>query len=180
MRIVRVCAQMATVVMGLSACSQLGIPGFPGPREAERPAARPGAAAMAATRLCVVDASAPGGLRTVDALRDGKTGETYVVHKGRRRPLSEVYPAKKSRGYARSEEWFRENESIRMASGRYLKYGPERSIPASKLKRGSAYAGIPLFLDPRDSSSPPSVLYVPSRPGCVFQPYLRDKHAQRG
>ena len=180
MRIGRVWVGMTMVLMGLPGCSMFGnYPEVSPPTRRGAPPAAKRPAALAETRLCVVDASAPAGLRSVSALKDRRTGQVYIARKGRNRPLSEVYPAKRSRGYAKSEKWFRENGPIEVHGARYEKYGPERVIPASKLKRGSLFAGIPLFLDPRDQR-PPSVVYVPSRPGCVFQPYVRESYARRG
>ena len=63
-------------------------------------------------------------------------------------------------------------EPINVQDRRYEKVGPERLIGMEQVQRTAEYRAIPLFTDPNDAS-PPKALYLPLRPGCVFQAYVR-------
>ena len=158
--------RVAGALLGLvlvGACSHLPGPFRRGPR----------VAALADTAVCVVDRSDPRGLRTVAAKKDRESGRMYVLRGRSPRPFEKVYPADDAAAYARAAGWFRDGAPIVTRGRSYRKYGPERVIPARSLRAGPTFRGLRLFVDPRQEGVP-SVLYVPLRPGCIFQPNLRD------
>ena len=128
------------------------------------------AVALPDTTLCLVDRASPTGLMWVSAKQVVETGEVVITDGDRRLPLAERYPVTVRNGYAQGESWFIGNAPIRYSGAEYRQYGPQREIRPTDVMRGRDVAGVPVFLDPRDSS-PPEILYVPVAPGCIFQPY---------
>lgn len=139
-----------------------------------RPAA--GAAApyeeLPDTVVCVVDRTSESGLRELEAKRDPSGGVLLMVD-GEARPLDSVHPVTLVAGYGGRERWFAEGEAIAFRGQRFQKVETERRVPADLLGRVGEHQGVPLFADPRDDP-PPEAVYVPIRPGCVFQAYVRE------
>jgi hypothetical protein len=155
-----------TVVAFLGLIAACGPP--PGPASAPPP---PGYAALPDTVVCVVDRASDRGLRALSA----KTGETGVVVflDGAVRPLEEVHPIGMIAGYAGAEEWLRRGDPVSHGGRRYLRTGGERRIGLELLRRIGDHEGILLFAGEEDPP-PPDALYVPTAPGCIFQPYVRE------
>ena len=151
---------LAVAFAPLSACASLPVPGVLEPIFGSR-------AVYEDTNVCVVDRSAPRGLRTVPAQKEVGSGKLFLREGGKRRRLS----VSADEGYALNESWYRENREIRQYGRRYSKHGPRRVVPASALTRGADHEGVPVFLD-RNDIERPSALYVPVEPGCIFQPYV--------
>lgn len=113
-----------------------------------------------AISICMVEG---GQLVQATATLDVATGDTIWAPPGE--------PAGTPTGYAAGALWFIRNEPIPVAGSSYVKYGTPRVVPMENLGRAGEFGGVPLFTDdplPR----PPEVLYVPVRPGCVFQLYM--------
>jgi hypothetical protein len=149
-------------LLALSACGP-----FPEPEPIPPPAGA--GATYTETTVCIVDTSAPRGLRTIRAYRTAG-GEYYLRDGATYRPLASGIP----RAYAAAAEWFRSGEEIRQYGRRYRKHGPLRAVPEASLTLGAPHQGVPVFLDRRDTERP-AVLYIPVRPGCVFQPYAAEE-----
>jgi hypothetical protein len=105
-----------------------------------------------------------GELTRVTARYVATTGDTMIDG----RPFSEVHPA--TEGYAADAAWFIANEPLVLGGFRYVKYGAPRVLLPHELVRAREYRGVPLFAEPPGGDRPP-VVYVPVRPGCVFQSY---------
>jgi hypothetical protein len=135
-------------------------------------AAPAGWEAMADTSLCVVDRRAPTGLLNLAAKVDSR-GRVMVLSGNRIRPLEEVHPVNLLAGYAGSEPWISGAATpVRHGDRRYIRAGGERRVPIELLARVGDYQGVPLFASPAER--PAEAVYVPVRPGCVFQAYIRE------
>lgn len=137
----------------------------PPPSEAERYAALPD------TSVCVVDRTTRRGLRALDAKVE-TGGQVVLLVSGRVQKLEDLHPIGIVAGYAARESWVTSGEPLAIQGRRYEKAGPARLIGLEQLQHSGDYRSIPLFVDPNDPA-PPRAYYVPLRPGCVFQPYVR-------
>jgi hypothetical protein len=160
-------AMLGGLSVSLSACGAV-----PVPRVLEPVFGAP--VSYTAVNVCLVDLNAPRGLRVAEAQKDERKGTLYVRRSGTLRPV----PTNRDGGYAAEEDWFRQSEVIRQYGLRYVKFGPHRVVPANALTRGADHRGIPVFID-RNDIERPSALYIPVAPGCVFQPYVDARHANR-
>lgn len=162
----RLCAgAQVCVLVSLSGCGLVPVPKVLQPVLGEPPR-------YTEASICVVDLSARRGLRVVEAQKEENSGRFFVLEQGKRRKLE----TGREHGYARGEAWFRGEEPIRQYGRRYVKYGPQRMVPADALTRGADHRGTPVFLDRKDTERP-SALYIPVDPGCVFQPYVDEQFA---
>jgi hypothetical protein len=132
----------------------------------------PGYSSFADTTVCVVDRAAETGLRALAAKRDPE-GRLLLSADGEVRPLESVHPVSLIAGYGGAEPWFSAGEAIPFRGDRFVKVESERSIPRDLLSRVGEHQGILLFADPGDEP-PPEAIYVPVRPGCIFQAYVRE------
>lgn len=73
--------------------------------------------------------------------------------------------------YAESAEWFVSGRPIQFAGHLYFKYGLPRKVSPFELRRVGKYSEILLFEIATEDGSPPDVLLLPMRPGCIFQLY---------
>lgn len=137
----------------------------PAPSVAERYATLPD------TAVCVVDRTTNRGLRSL-AAKVEPDGRVVVLVGGRLQTLDELHPVGLVAGYAAREPWLLSGEPLTIQGRRYEKVGPERLIRMDQLQRADEYRSIPIFSDPNDPP-PPRAIYVPMRPGCVFQAYVR-------
>jgi hypothetical protein len=72
--------------------------------------------------------------------------------------------------YAGDTEWYRRNEPILFRGIRHIKYGLPLPLSAAELVGVGEYRGVPLFAAAEDPSIR-SFIYIPERPGCIFQRY---------
>lgn len=128
--------------------------------------------ALADTTVCVVDRTTDQGLRDLQAKRS-EDSEVVLWTGGRMQPLTKIHPVSLIAGYGGAEPWFARNEPISFRGQRFNKVETERRIPSNVLARVGEYQGILLFADPKDQP-PPEAVYVPVRPGCIFQAYVRE------
>lgn len=152
----------------MAACG--GSPGSPGP---ELP---PSYVALPDTLVCVVDRTAPSGLRELPAKKDGAS--VVVFSEGEVTPLEELHPVNMIAGYAGGESWLAAGESLTFGTDRFSNVGGERRVPVELVERVGEHRGILLFAG-RDDDPPPDALYVPTAPGCIFQPFVREDLIRR-
>lgn len=145
------------------------------PRAVPAPTPEPGVeqryAALPDTTVCVVDRTTERGLRDLAAKRQ-PDGDVVLLVSGKLQTLDALHPVGLVAGYAGREPWVAAGEPINLQGRRYEKVGPERLIRLDQVYRRDEYRAIPVFADPNDPA-PPRALYVPIRPGCVFQAYVR-------
>jgi hypothetical protein len=156
----RVLRSIPPILLALGACA-------PGRtvREDDPPPPAPATAAPSppihrAISVCMVQG---GQLVQSTATLDVTTGDTAWAPPGQ--------PVPTSTAYAAGAMWFIRNEPLIVEGSSYVKYGTPRVVPREELERAGELGGVPLFVDdplPR----PAEVLYVPVRPGCVFQVYM--------
>lgn len=156
---------LALVVLG--ACSRAtSAEGPAAPAPEDRYASLPDAT------VCVVDRTTRRGLRELRAKQDAdgtlllRVGDEVLT-------LEQIHPVGIVAGYAGVEPWYRSDEPITLQGQRYRKLEAERRIPIDQLEQSAEYRAIPVFAAPGDAP-PPEAVYVPVRPGCIFQAYVRE------
>lgn len=107
-----------------------------------------------------------GGLREVSAIyitasRDTLTRDSL--------PISQVVPL--TGEYASVAGWYLSGEAIRFRGVRYVKYGLPRVLWIREVEPAGEYDGVPVFVEAGRRDSVADYLYLPTRPGCEFQPY---------
>jgi hypothetical protein len=108
-----------------------------------------------------------GRLQTVGMLYDAATGDS--LYRGQR--LSQAFPVDST--YAGNASWYLETEPIYIADGRYMKYGRPRILGTTDVVPVATFRAVTVFAEPQAHPQKPEVIYVPTRPGCEFQPYVR-------
>jgi len=146
------------------------------PRAPEGPTVPPEYSALPDALVCVIDRSAPLGLREVPAKVRG--GSIVLLDGEVIRPLEEVHPVNVIAGYAGEEEWLRRGDPVTHAGARFSRTGGERRIALDLLRRAGEFQGFLLFSG-QDDAAEPTALYVPTAPGCIFQAYVRDDLIRR-
>lgn len=160
---------MTRVLCWLSFVLPLWYCGSPA-REASRPAGpigsgapQPNAPAIQNTfPICVIDA---GNLKIVEATHDEQTRDTLVGG----RTIDQVFP-QDTPPYAGGAEWFIAREAIEFQTRGYYWNGRPVVLLPHELRRVGEFRGIPLFAEV-DEAAELSILFVPVRRGCEFQPY---------
>ncbi|MFL5385016.1 MAG: hypothetical protein ACJ8GN_21050 [Longimicrobiaceae bacterium] len=84
-------------------------------------------------------------------------------------PVSTAFPA--TVGYAGSETWFINSEPIQFNGRRYAKYGLPRTLGTTDVTNVGTVNNVSVFAEPSANPQRPEVIYIPTRPGCEFQPY---------
>jgi hypothetical protein len=84
-------------------------------------------------------------------------------------PVGVAFPA--TTGYAGGETWFINTEPIQFNGRRYVKYGLPRILGTSDVNNVGTVNNVSVFAEPSADAQRPEVIYVPTRPGCEFQPY---------
>jgi hypothetical protein len=111
---------------------------------------------------CVVQ---NGQLTSVTVQYNPATGDT--TYNGQ--PVSTALPA--TTGYAGAETWYINTEPIQFNGRRYVKYGLPRILGTSDVNNVGTVNNVSVFAEPSANAQRPEVIYVPTRPGCEFQPY---------
>lgn len=135
--------------------------------------------------VCVIEANQ---LQNVDALFLPETNDTVVVVAGEQVPFSEAYPTDDT--YAAGQDWFVQDDEIEFMDQTYVKFGLTRIIGVDELERIGDYEGVNVYsdsdpsmdmdMDMDDDDDAPDVIYIPTQPGCEFQPYQPDVIEVRG
>jgi hypothetical protein len=148
------------------------------PRTSAPAAARPPAdyLALRDTTVCVVDRSAPSGLRGIDGKVRG--GEVVFFTGGAVRPLEQTHPVSVIAGYAGREGWLTRGDVINHDGRRFARVGGERRIGMELVRRVGEHQGVLLFAG-RDDTPPLDAIYVPTAPGCIFQGFVREDLIRR-
>lgn len=153
----------------LAACGPRAIPQPPEPAPAPPPAnaslppapVNPELSARSII-LCFVRA---GELRHIELLYMTATGDSLTRDS---LPVTQVAPL--TGEYASVAGWYVNGESVRLRGRRYTKHGRPRFLGAHELTRVGMLDRVPVFAEAGDTAAHP-FLYLPTRPGCEFQPY---------
>lgn len=121
----------------------------------------PAAPRLQDVRYCVVQ---NGQLASVTVQYNAATGDTTYNGTG----VGQAFPPT---GYAGGETWFVNNEPVTFNGRRYVRYGLPRVLRADDVKNVGTVHGVSVFAEPRADARRPEVVYLPTRPGCEFQPY---------
>jgi hypothetical protein len=137
---------------------------LPAPLPREEP--RPTDAGIVADSMhtCVVR---NGTLAEVTIQYDTGTGDT--LYGGAR--FAEAFPTGPE--YAEGAEWYATNEPIPFRGGLLVKYGYPRVLGVNEVTRIGEHRGVGLYAQ-AGRGKDVEVLYVPVRPGCVFQVFQID------
>jgi len=119
-------------------------------------------------RYCVVQ---NGQLASVTVQYNAATGDTTYNGTG----VGQAFPA--TSGYAAGEPWFVNAEPVALDGRRYVKYGLPRILGATDVSNAGTVHGVSVFAEPSAGAPRPAVIYVPTRPGCEFQPYQAETKA---
>jgi hypothetical protein len=106
-------------------------------------------------------------LRIITATFRPETGDTLIDGVPFREAHTGVAP-----DYAGAAPWFAQSDSLRFGEQLYVRFGLTRRLLPTNLRRVGYQAGTAVFAEVGELSPYPA-LYVPVRPGCVFQPYQR-------
>jgi hypothetical protein len=106
-----------------------------------------------------------GRLEPVAVFYNVTTGDT--IYRGR--PFSAAFPVDST--YAANASWYRKSEVITTPVGRFVKYGLPRLLGTTDVVPVATFNGVTIFAEPRANLRRPDVIYIPVRPGCLFQPY---------
>lgn len=106
-----------------------------------------------------------GQLREIRIVYDVARGDTMTADS---LPISQIAPL--TGEYAGVAEWYVNRERIRFRGRRYAQYGLPRILDVREVSRVGAHGRVPVFAEAGDTTTHP-VLYLPTRPGCEFQPY---------
>lgn len=117
---------------------------------------------------------------TMCLVRDGRLQEIPIRYNSRTAdtltvdslPISQVAPL--TGDYASVAGWYVENESVIFRGNRYVKYGLPRVLGINEVTKVGEYQHVGVYAEAGDTASVASVFYMPSRPGCEFQPYVAD------
>jgi hypothetical protein len=113
--------------------------------------------------ICVVDHDS---LLMVQAAILPGTNDTVVGG----RKFSDLYPAV-SPPYATGSDWYPRNASILFRGSRYHGVDhPPQAIRSELLQHVGDHEKVPIFVEVGDTL--PEILYLPVRPGCIFQSYI--------
>jgi hypothetical protein len=132
------------------------------PPPSSPPPSPPPPPADRAIQVCVVQ---NGGVQSVSATIRSATGDTVI--NGTR--FAQAYPAS-APNYAVGASWFIGSSELKFDNREWVKYGVARVVQPPQLQRAGEFQGTPVFAE-AGATAPFTILYVPVRPGCEFQPY---------
>lgn len=110
-----------------------------------------------------------GQVRSVTVQVDPASGDT--TYNGMR--LEQAFP---SAGYAAGQAWFTDTAPVTLGGRRYVRYGLPRILGTGEVRNAGDVHGVSVFAEP-GAGARPEVIYVPTRPGCEFQPYQAEAKA---
>jgi hypothetical protein len=114
-------------------------------------------------RYCVVQ---NGQLADVTVQYNPATGDS--LYNGTR--VSAAFPVTDG-SYAASLPWFIDNQPVTFGARRYVKYGLPRILGTAEVSNVGTVQGVSVFAETGADARRPEVIYLPTRPGCEFQPY---------
>jgi hypothetical protein len=86
-------------------------------------------------------------------------------------PVSQAFPTDST--YALNASWYRDREPLSLLGGRYVMYGLPRILGTTDVVPVATFRGVTVFAEPGADRRWTEVVYLPTRPGCEFQPYQR-------
>lgn len=105
-------------------------------------------------------------IREVGAFVNAETNDTVTL-KGH--TFSRVHPSD-APGYAGSADWYKRGATIIVNSYSFQKYGDPRVLGPAEVERVADYRGVGVYAE-TGTTGVPMHIYLPSGPGCEFQPY---------
>lgn len=117
--------------------------------------------------LCVMTEH---GIQVLEAQLDTATGDTLVQGRSYRELHQTGSPP-----YTEHGQTFRADRAVVVRGSRLVANRPEQVLTPMQvgyLERYTEVGGVPVFTE-RGHVTPPTVIYVPVRPGCVFQSFQR-------
>jgi hypothetical protein len=111
-----------------------------------------------------------GRLRIENLRYNSSTGDTLTVDS---LPISQLVPL--TGEYASVAGWYVGGERITVRGRRYGMYGRPRVLGIDEVIRIDDYRGVSVFAEAADTASASRVVYLPTRPGCEFQPYATEE-----
>jgi hypothetical protein len=134
-------------------------------REPGNVAAESGGVQPARDRLeqvCVVEGDS---LRMLAVTRSPTTGDTLVDGVPFRNAHPGTYPP-----YVAAVHWYVADEPVPFGERTYVRNRPPQVARVEQLRFLGRYRGVPVFRAAEEEMAAPSTIYLPVRPGCVFQP----------
>lgn len=114
-------------------------------------------------RFCVVR---DGHLEMVEGEVTPKGDSLYLGQ-----PIKTAFPADST--YALNARWYTNSEPLDLLGDHYLKYGLPRILGTADVVPITIFRGVSVFAEPRENPAQAEIVYLPTRPGCEFQPYTR-------
>jgi len=120
-------------------------------------------------RICIVQ---NGRLREVPVVFNPATGDT-LTEDGL--PFSSLAPL--TGEYASVAWWYVKGDPITFRGRSFVRYDRPRVLGINEITKVGEYRGVGMYADAGDTVSVPRYLYLPTRLGCEFQPYVVDSLA---
>jgi hypothetical protein len=89
-------------------------------------------------------------------------------------PIARAFPVDST--YAANDSWNRHSSLLSLPGANYIRYGQPRILAPTDVVAITTFRGVPVFAEPAADREHPQVIYLPTRPGCEFQPYIRFGH----
>jgi len=86
-------------------------------------------------------------------------------------PISQAFPLDST--YAANAPWLRGLEPLALLGDHYVMYGLPRILGTTDVVPITTFRGVTVFAERGVDPTRPEVIYIPTRPGCEFQPYER-------
>jgi hypothetical protein len=86
-------------------------------------------------------------------------------------PIAQAFPLDST--YAANAPWLRGLEPLALLGDHYVMYGLPRILGTTDVVPITTFRGVTVFAERGVDPTRPEVIYIPTRPGCVFQPYQR-------
>jgi hypothetical protein len=86
-------------------------------------------------------------------------------------PILRAFPIDSTCGL--NAAWYTTSQPITMLGGVYVKYGLPRILGTTDVVPAATFREVTVFVEPGMDPRRPEVIYLPTRPGCEFQPYMR-------
>ncbi|HEX6369061.1 MAG TPA: hypothetical protein VF006_09010 [Longimicrobium sp.] len=139
----------------------------PPPMPAATPAQRrppPPAEVCRCITLCFVER---GRLREIPVLYSTQTGDTLTKDS---LPLSTAVPL--TGEYASVAGWYVNDEPITVRGRPFRRHARPRVLGIEEVVKIGEHDGVGVYAEAEDTASASRVVYLPTRPGCEFQPYV--------
>lgn len=93
------------------------------------------------------------------------TGDTLTIDS---LPITQIAPL--TGEYASVAGWYVNNETITIRGRQFRRYAAPRVLGVNEVLKMGEYRGVGVYAEGADTAA--GVVYLPSRPGCEFQPYV--------